>query len=261
MTIQSSGPLKLSDIAAEWGEREGPVPPGSRMRIVLSDYYAGNPGSEISVPVGTLGYPNGVATPIPSLGSPLRVSNFYGSSKFVYQQWGNNSLALIRGGNTDSDNLYFGGQVPETWAWNEYQSDTFVDITAPATGTFSGSGLRLVLSSWSVQLACGYTWWAPTYGSTRYNYDYAQQPGVNVYNITAGGNVGRYISDDATVTNVNNSWRNYLVPGYTINVTPGHTYRLRYTILWYRSSQSRYGDVSFGFFANFSPQFYIENYQ
>jgi hypothetical protein len=62
MTLQSSGPLKASEIQAEF---EGTPP------FNLSDYYAGGP----NVPSGTVGD----AGPIPTSGT-IKFSDFYGAS-------------------------------------------------------------------------------------------------------------------------------------------------------------------------------------
>lgn len=61
-------PLSLLEIQTEFG---GINP------ISLSEYYAG--GS--NVPSGTVGFPGGVSTGIPSSPSSISISNFYGSSK------------------------------------------------------------------------------------------------------------------------------------------------------------------------------------
>ena len=66
MTIKTSGSLSLGEIQAEFG---GSNPIG------LTEYLAGR----TYVNSGVIGYPNGVATPIPS-SPPIRISNFYGAS-------------------------------------------------------------------------------------------------------------------------------------------------------------------------------------
>lgn len=66
MTIKTSGSLSLGEIQNEFG--------GSN-DIRLTEYLAG--GTYVNS--GVIGYPNGVATPIPS-SPPIRISNFYGAS-------------------------------------------------------------------------------------------------------------------------------------------------------------------------------------
>lgn len=67
MVLQSSGAITLADIRTEFG---GAAPDS------LSEYYAGG----TYVPAGTVGYPGGVSTPIPSSGT-ISFSNFYGATK------------------------------------------------------------------------------------------------------------------------------------------------------------------------------------
>ena len=67
MTLPSSGQLSLTQIQGEFGGT------GS---IGLKEYYAGG----LYVSPGTLGYPNGTATPIPSSPSQISISNFYGAT-------------------------------------------------------------------------------------------------------------------------------------------------------------------------------------
>jgi hypothetical protein len=71
MTLPVSGnPLSLSQIQTEFGGTN----PAS-----LSEYYAGG----VNVPAGTVGYPGGVSTPIPS-SSTISIANFYGSTQTSY---------------------------------------------------------------------------------------------------------------------------------------------------------------------------------
>lgn len=65
MTLPSSGPLSIGDIAGEFGGGGGP--------INLNNYYAGGP----HVPSGT----SGVNGPVPSSG-PLSMSAFYGTAAY-----------------------------------------------------------------------------------------------------------------------------------------------------------------------------------
>ena len=74
MPIKSSGQIGLTDISAEFG---GPTVP-----TALSNYYSGG----TLVPAGTVGFPGGVSTVIPSSGR-INLSNFYGSSKQIVQQF------------------------------------------------------------------------------------------------------------------------------------------------------------------------------
>lgn len=66
MVLQSSGAISLSDIQTEFG---GVNPIG------INEYYAGG----TYVLAGTVGYPGGVSTSIPSSGA-ISFSNFYGAS-------------------------------------------------------------------------------------------------------------------------------------------------------------------------------------
>jgi len=70
MPIKSSGQIGLTDISAEFG---GPTVP-----TVLSNYYSGG----AYVPAGTVGFPGGVSTVIPSSGR-INLSNFYGSNRQI----------------------------------------------------------------------------------------------------------------------------------------------------------------------------------
>jgi hypothetical protein len=71
MTIKTSGALSISDIKAEFG---GDATPS------LSEYYSGGG----RVPAGTVGYPGGVATTIPTSGQ-ISISNFYGADNNPYE--------------------------------------------------------------------------------------------------------------------------------------------------------------------------------
>lgn len=83
MTIKNwgAGSLSFTDIRAEFGGVVDLIS-GRPVNTPLTDYYSG--GSR--VPAGTTGYPNGVATTIPSSG-PISLANFYGSTKFILQQY------------------------------------------------------------------------------------------------------------------------------------------------------------------------------
>lgn len=65
-----SGPISLGDIQTTFVGGSNP--------ISMSEYYAGGG----YVPSGTVGYPGGVSTPIPSSGA-ISMSNFYGSENSV----------------------------------------------------------------------------------------------------------------------------------------------------------------------------------
>lgn len=67
MALPSSGSISLLDIQTEFG---GSAPIG------INEYYAGG----AYVPAGTVGYPGGISTPIPSSGT-ISFSNFYGATK------------------------------------------------------------------------------------------------------------------------------------------------------------------------------------
>jgi hypothetical protein len=93
MTIKSSGPLSLSEIQTEFG--------GSNP-IALTEYLAGGQ----YVTSGVIGYPGGVATPIPS-SVPIRISNFYGASAEpstvdIANYFWNNRRNLIRYSNVNN---------------------------------------------------------------------------------------------------------------------------------------------------------------
>lgn len=81
MTLQSSGAISLTDILAEFGGVSGPG-----ISLPLSQYYAG--GSFVAA--GTMGYPGGVSTPIPSSGA-ISFSNFYGATSVI-------PIGIIAGG-------------------------------------------------------------------------------------------------------------------------------------------------------------------
>ena len=69
MTLQASGAITLTNIQTEFG--------GSNP-ISLSEYYAGG----ANVPSGTIGYPSGVSTAIPTSGT-ISFANFYGSTAIL----------------------------------------------------------------------------------------------------------------------------------------------------------------------------------
>lgn len=71
MTIKTTGPLTFTEIVAEFGDTTLPA-------HGLSEFYAGG----ANVPAGTVGFPNGVSTPIPTSGT-IAYSNFYGASNFT----------------------------------------------------------------------------------------------------------------------------------------------------------------------------------
>jgi hypothetical protein len=71
MTLQSSGDISLANLQTEFG--------GSNP-ISLNEYYAG--GTNVSA--GTVGYPGGTATPIPSSGT-ITLGNFYGAAAIALE--------------------------------------------------------------------------------------------------------------------------------------------------------------------------------
>jgi hypothetical protein len=247
MTIQFSGPIKLSDISAEFGEREGPVLPGTRISILLSDYYAGNPGSGF-VRAGTVGYPNGVSTVIPSVGSPLKLSNFYGATAqfttqfFMTGIYGTNSCC--------SDNDYFGGDIPRTFSWTTRYSNYYQEFTVPE----GYSTASLTTYGFSVQLGCSYSWYdGGAYSSTDYYYDYMRYFGIAVYNVTDGVQVGTVINNTDQNQWTGPYYNTFSVPGGSVSLTAGKTYRVYYTCDFFRQSDVGYGDVSFGWYNNSVP--------
>jgi hypothetical protein len=112
MTIKTSGALSISDIKAEFG---GDATPS------LSEYYSG--GSYV-LP-GTLGYPGGVATTIPSSGQ-ISMRNFYGAMKeasavTILQDFWNNRTQYIRAYSPSTD-VYPGDDLWVNTSYTRYNS-------------------------------------------------------------------------------------------------------------------------------------------
>lgn len=80
MALPLTGPISLGDIQTTFVGGSNP--------ISMSEYYAGG----TYVPSGTVGYPGGVSTPIPSSGT-ISMANFYGSQNSVDVYY-----AIIAGG-------------------------------------------------------------------------------------------------------------------------------------------------------------------
>lgn len=135
MTIKSytAGSLSLNEIQAEFG---GPSSP-----INLLDYRAG--GSYVNS--GVIGYPNGVATAIPS-SAPISINNFYGASAepnavTLANYFWNNRASLVRYSTRGAGLSYFPG--------NNFNQN---DFSARYVGSFtnnwyySNSGLPITSS-------------------------------------------------------------------------------------------------------------------
>lgn len=115
------GTINLSSIQTEFG--------GSNP-ISLSEYYAG--GSY--VPSGTVGYPNGVSTVIPSSGQ-ISVSNFIGATnKFYYTISSNTADVNLR---TSALSAGWNGTAP---LYVTINSNTFVYSTTTSAAAFTVSG-------------------------------------------------------------------------------------------------------------------------
>jgi hypothetical protein len=135
MPLPSSGPLSLNDIQTEFG---GTNP------ISLSEYYAGG----ANVPAGT----TGTFGAVPTIGNPISIRNFYGTSKIVYRlDSGTYSdfavspldaqTTLFVGSDGSLDIGTFNSGVLANYNWitpTATASTHFVRLT-PTSGTFSGS--------------------------------------------------------------------------------------------------------------------------
>lgn len=86
-----SGPISLGDIQTTFVGGSNP--------ISMSEYYAGGG----YVPSGTVGYPGGVSTPIPSSGV-ISMANFYGAKNSVTVE-----VAVIAGGGGGGDSIGWEG--------------------------------------------------------------------------------------------------------------------------------------------------------
>lgn len=73
MTLPTTGPISLIDIQTEFGGVN---------TISINEYYLGLPNTY--VPAGTVGYPGGIRTIIPSSGT-ISFANFYGATKRIPQ--------------------------------------------------------------------------------------------------------------------------------------------------------------------------------
>lgn len=122
MPLPSSGPLSLNDIQTEFG---GTNP------ISLSEYYAGG----ANVPAGT----TGTFGAVPSVGNPISIRNFYGTSKAVFR--------LDAGTFTDIGVL------------GMFDAGTFLAINSNGT---------VVVSTFNSGVVDSYNWITPTTGSTTY---------------------------------------------------------------------------------------------
>ncbi len=76
-TINPYTPLALTDIKFEFVGNSQPLD-----EINLSDYYSDSYTGYVSS--GRVGYPNGIETPIPTIGNAISISNFYGASAVSY---------------------------------------------------------------------------------------------------------------------------------------------------------------------------------
>ena len=218
--------------------------------IALNQYYSG--GSIVAA--GALGYPNNIETSVPSSGS-ISLSNFIG----IVSNWSppGGYMGGIFSGNTNADNLYFGGQIPNGAGWVYRKSNsTFGTFTVPST-VLSPS---ITFSSWTVYLDMGsaYTYSTDGYGHRSYTYynDYMKDYGVLVYDNTLGTTAGTVVNptqigsvNDGTYGAVNT------VPSGTVALIPGHSYSLYYYSGFYMTSDIGYGDVSFGWY-NYSYPYY-----
>lgn len=245
MTIKLSGSLTISDIIAEFGGAQ----PTS-----LSSYYAGG----ANVPLSTVGFPNGVRTPVPQ-GGRISLSNFYGASDEFRTSF--SLFGIFNTSSGDADNLFFGGDIPRTG--NDAGADgVFINRNSNDFRTFTippgYSNLTISTTSFAVQLAAGFTYFRRNIFSTkRYYYDFQRNFGIMIYDETAGAVVG-YVRNTTSENSHTGTFNTYTVPAGTINISSsnllaGKTYRVYYTCDFKRNSNVVYGDVSFGWFNNSTP--------
>lgn len=252
MTIKLSGKISISDIIAEFRGAQ----PAS-----LSSYYAGGG----NVPLSTVGFPDGVRTPVPQ-GGRISLSNFYGASDEFRTSF---SLFGIRSAGSDADNLFFGGDIPRTG--NDAGEDgVFINRNSNDFRTFTippgYSNLTISTTSFSVQLAAGFTYFRRFRFSTeRFYYDFQRNFGIMIYDETAGAVVG-YVRNTTSENQFTfdpitgeGKFNTYTVPAGTINISSsnllaGKTYRVYYTCDFKRNSDAaNFGDWSFGWFNNSTP--------
>jgi hypothetical protein len=241
-----TGPLSLSEIEAEFGGIAGPpVPPATRWPISLNNYRAGG----LFVPASTVGFPDGVATFIPSSyrNPPISIANFYGSARRYSSSIYLPAIFNVSGGLADDQD--FGGDIPRTFAWTTRYSNIYTSFSVPSG--FSSASIAINL--WSVQLAAGYSWYDPGwFSSTRYYYDYQRNFGVVIFNETDGVQVGTVLN-----TTNQNQWtgtfNTYTVPAGSVALTPGKAYRAYLICDFYRASDPGYGNNSFGWYNNSYP--------
>ena len=127
MALPTSGPLSLADIQGEFG---GANP------ISLSEYYAGN-GLVAPGTTGTYG-------PVPSIGSPISIQNFYGTAATGPLSIIIDPSALTNifsgSGFVNSDpatGIASGGSGGYSYAWTFVSGDTYtINFPSAATTTF-----------------------------------------------------------------------------------------------------------------------------
>lgn len=149
MTLQTSGPIKASEIEAEFGG----TPP-----FRLSDYYAGGP----NVPAGTSG-PGGA---VPSSGA-ISFSDFYGTSNFsvdvigavlidTAQDPANASVGYRLNSNGDEETFEDSVYAPiNTWllggSASDFECRMLVDSGTTPAGSATNSWLTLASSrAWTL---------------------------------------------------------------------------------------------------------------
>jgi hypothetical protein len=244
MTIKTSasGSLSLTEIATEYQDTKP---------YYFSWYYAGSPKG--LVPAGTVGYPGGVATNIPSSGQ-LKFSNFYGSKKYVATSWFLGTMFSIQSAYNNADDLYFGGQIPR-WSPQYRDSTNYITVTTP------NSTDTLYLAStvgWAAQFAAGWTQAGGWNGAVYY--DEISQPGLRVYRVSDGAYMGG-VNGQPEVVNFNNSWGiRYCNTSLRIQVAPNTQYRVHYSAYFNRPSNIGYGDQSFGWYDYIRPNITVTNY-
>jgi len=236
-------PISISDLPALFNYSGGPYS--------LHDYYAGNG----IVPTGSVGYPLGVETQIPSSG-PISLSNFYGA-RSPFNGFGG-SIGGLYSGNVNADNDYFGGEIPNGAGWvtrnsNNYYGSVYIPSNL--------STAYLTISTWSLYLSMGYayTYRDDAYGNRSYTYyyDYMRNYGIQIYDGTTG--TSQYIRNATQVGSSNSTtFGGYVYIGAgTVSVIPGHTYYMYYISDFYRTSNIGYGDASYGWSNGSTPTFTV----
>ena len=174
--------------------------PSSGLPMRLSDYYSGRG----LVPAGTVGYPGGVPTAIPSSGQ-LKISNFYGATKTSYVLSLNDTPI-----NIDWRYDEFAGFVAQAFGKIQYSPDGVLAYIQGDNG--SVASWNYLNESWINSTPDG-----GNRGSVAANYDFEWEfVSGDTFNRTLGPNI-------LGVTTV---WTHTITPAFGVRVNMGSNYPL-----------------------------------